>query len=268
MAVQCARRVAAAALCLVGACGDGAEHAGWWRPDAVTTWQWQLQGTVNTGYDVDVYDVDLLESSPEVLDGLRAQGRRVVCYFAAGTWDTFSDDLAPPTEAAGRPLADFPDERWLDVRHDSVRALVTDRLELAQERNCDGVEPDNVDGFANDTGFDLTASDQLAFNRFLAAEAHERNLAVGLKNDLDQVADLVDDFDFAINEQCHEYDECEKLTPFIDAGKPVFNAEYDDRLRQDPGPMCEDSRRLGLQTLVLPLELDDSFRISCDDRER
>jgi hypothetical protein len=145
---------------------------------------------------------------------------------------------------------------------------VTDRLELAQKRNCDGVEPDNVDGFANDTGFDLVASDQLAFNRFLAAEAHERNLAVGLKNDLDQVADLVDDFDFAINEQCHQYDECEKLAPFIDAGKPVFNAEYDDTLRQDPRPMCEESRRLGLQTLVLPLELDDSFRISCDEQQR
>jgi hypothetical protein len=262
------RRVAAAALCLVGACGAGAEDAGWWRPDAATTWQWQLQGSVNTAYDVDVYDVDLVETSPEVLDRLRAEGRRVICYFAAGTWDTLRHDLAPPTEATGHPLADYPDERWLDIRSDAVRALVTDRLELAQKRNCDGVEPDNVDGFANDTGFDLVASDQLAFNRFLAAEAHERNLAVGLKNDLDQVADLVDDFDFAINEQCHQYDECEKLAPFIDAGKPVFNAEYDDTLRQDPRPMCEESRRLGLQTLVLPLELDDSFRISCDEQQR
>lgn len=128
------------------------------------------------------------------------------------------------------------------------------------------MEPDNVDGFANDTGFDLTASDQLAFNRFLASEAHERNLAIGLKNDLAQVADLVGDFDFAVNEQCHEYDECVTLAPFVDADKPVFNAEYDDTLRQNPGPMCDNSQRLGLQTLVLPVDLDDSFRISCDDR--
>jgi hypothetical protein len=88
---------------------------------------------------------------------------------------------------------------------------------------------------------------------------------VGLKNDLDQVADLVVDFDFAVNEQCHEYDECETLTPFVEAGKPVFNAEYDDTFRSNPAPMCEDSRRMGLQTLVLPVALDDSWRTSCDD---
>jgi len=265
---RCARWVVVATLVLVGACGDGAEDAGWWRPDAEAAWQWQLQGTVNSGYDVDVYDVDLLGTPPDVLDGLRGEGRMVVCYFTAGTWETFRDDPAPPAEAIGLPLAEFPDERWLDVRHDAVRAVVTDRLGLARERNCDGVEPDNVDGYANDTGFDLTASDQLDFNRFVAAEAHQRGLAVGLKNDLGQVADLVGDFDFAVNEQCHEYDECEMLAPFVAAGKPVFNAEYDDRLRQDPGPMCEDSWRLGLQTLVLPLELDDSFRLSCADLSR
>jgi hypothetical protein len=263
-------RVAAALLSLLFpvACGDGGEDAGWWRPDSEATWQWQLQGTVNTGYDVDVYDVDLLETPPDVLDGLRADGRMVVCYFVAGSWETFRDGRAPPVEAIGLPLAGFPDERWLDVRHDAVRSLVADRLDLARERSCDGVEPDNVDGFANDSGFSLTASDQLAFNRFVAAEAHDRDLAVGLKNDLDQVAELVGDFDFAVNEQCHEYDECETLSPFVAAGKPVFNAEYDDESRQDPAPMCEDSRRLGLQTLVLPVELDDSFRLSCADRQR
>ena len=35
-------------------------------------------------------------------------------------------------------------------------------------------EPDNVDGFANGSGFPLTSSDQLAYNRFLATEAHAR----------------------------------------------------------------------------------------------
>ena len=173
-----------------------------------------------------------------------------------------------PPEAIGRPLDDFPDERWLDVRHDAVRALVSARLELARERNCDGVEPDNVDGFANDTGFDLTAVRSTRLQPVPGRGGPQRNLAVGLKNDLDQVADLVVDFDFAVNEQCHEYDECETLSPFVEAGKPVFNAEYDDTFRQNPGPMCEDSRRLGLQTLVLPVELDDSFRISCDDPDR
>jgi hypothetical protein len=263
MGVGFAGGCAAAAMVVLVACGGSSNR---WRPDGSATWQWQLQGEVNTEYDADVYDVDLFEVSADVLERLRTDGRRMVCYFSAGTWETFRDEVALPAEAVGLPLADFPDERWLDVRHEAVRALAVDRLELAEQRGCDGVEPDNVDGFANATGFDLTPDDQLAFNRFLAAEAHGRRLAIGLKNDLDQVGELVDDFDFAVNEQCHEYDECEALAPFVDAGKPVFNAEYDETYATDPEPICESSRRLGLQTLILPVELDDSFRISCQDR--
>ena len=128
------------------------------------------------------------------------------------------------------------------------------------------MEPDNVDGYVNDTGFDLTADDQLNFNRALAAAAAERGLLIGLKNDIDQIPDLVDHFDFAVNEQCHEYDECEAYAPFVDRDKPVFNAEYADRFVDDPDTVCPRSLELGLRTLLLPLDLDGSFRISCDDR--
>lgn len=54
-------------------------------------------------------------------------------------------------------------------------------------RRCDGVEPDNVDAYANSVGISLTYNDQLTFNRWLANEGHKRNLAVALKNDGDQV---------------------------------------------------------------------------------
>ena len=107
---------------------------------------------------------------------------------------------------------------------------------------CDGVEPDNVDGDTNDTGFDLTGDDMLDFNRFIAAAAHERDLLVGLKNADRHVPDLVDDFDFAVNEQCHEFDECDAFVPFIDQGKPVFNAEYTREFVDAPSQVCADAR--------------------------
>jgi hypothetical protein len=153
------------------------------------------------------------------------------------------------------------------VRSANVRRIMLARLDLAVSRGFDGVEPDNVDGYTNDPGFPLTAADQLDFNRFIADAAHERGLAVGLKNDLDQIPDLVACFDFAVNEQCHEYDECGALQPFVDAGKPVFNAEYADAFVNDAvrrSQMCADFRGRGLHTLVLPVDLDDAFRISCD----
>lgn len=248
----------------------------WFRPTVDTTWQWQLQpdeaGEVSTVYDVDVYDLDLFEAPDETIAELHAAGRRVVCYFSAGSYEDFRPDADQFAERdLGEPLGDFPDERWLDIRSESVRLIVLARLDLAAARGCDGVEPDNVDGFANESGFDLTAADQLAFNRLIANEAHRRGLSVGLKNDLDQVPQLEAYFDFSVNEQCHEYDECGLLAPFIEAGKPVFNAEYDapyvnnDAARE---ALCEDALRGGLRTLVLPLDLDDAFRWSCDAGRR
>ena len=123
-----------------------------------------------------------------------------------------------------------------------------------------------MDGFANDSGFTLTADDQLAFNRLMANEAHLRDLSVALKNDLDQIPQLVEYYDFSVNEQCHEFNECAVLTPFITAGKPVLNAEYQDKFVSNKAArdqMCVDSIALKLSSLVLPLDLNDAFRISC-----
>ncbi len=247
---------------------DGA----WYRPAVTATWQWQLQpdsgGNINTAYDVEVYDIDLFDAPDSVISDLHTQGRRVIAYFSAGTYESFRSDAGEfQASEIGNTLEDFADERWLDVRSANVRRIMLARLDHAAARGFDGVEPDNVDGYANDSGFPLTAADQLAFNRFIANEAHKRNLSVGLKNDLDQITGLVQYFDFAVNEQCHEFDECDRLEPFIEAGKPVFNAEYADRFVNLPpirNQMCADSLNRDLRTLVLPIDLDDSFRFSCD----
>jgi hypothetical protein len=92
-------------------------------------------------------------------------------------------------------------------------------------------------------------------------------LSIALKNDLDQLNDLVGDFDFAVNEQCHEFNECGGYQVFIASGKPVFNAEYAAAYRTDPAAraaLCADARARQIHTLVLPLALDDSFRYSCE----
>jgi len=83
---------------------------------------------------------------------------------------------------------------------------------------------------------------------------------------VDQVEDLVDFFDFSVNEECFQYDECDELLPFIIQGKPVLNAEYKKVFVNDIGSrqtMCGKSIALQFSTLVLPLMLDDSFRLSC-----
>ncbi len=199
-----------------------------WVPSPQTSWQWQLAGTVDETVKAEVFDIDLFENDGTVVGSLHAQGKKVICYLSAGSWENWRPDAAAyPESVLGNTLAGWPDERWLDIRRlDILGPLLAARLDLCQARGYDAVEPDNIDGYANDTGFPLTYDDQLAFNRFLAAEAHARGLSIGLKNDLGQVPDLVGDFDWALNEQCFQFHECGLLAPFVTAGKAVFQVEY------------------------------------------
>jgi hypothetical protein len=51
-------------------------------------------------------------------------------------------------------------------------------------------------------------------------------MAIGLKNDGRQAARLAKVFDFAVVEECFEYDECGQYLPFIRAGRAAFSVEY------------------------------------------
>ena len=168
----------------------------------------------------------------------------------------------------GNNLKGWAGERWLDTRSANVRKVMQVRLDVAVSKGCNGVEPDNVDGYttANNSGFALTAATQLDYNCFLASEAHARGLTIALKNDVDQLPNLVDDFDFAVNEQCHAFTECDGYQVFTSKNKPVFNAEHDDKYKiaATRKTLCEDARKHNLRTLILPLALDGSFRYSCE----
>ncbi|GAA3869457.1 endo alpha-1,4 polygalactosaminidase [Streptomyces sedi] len=241
---------------------DGASSeraADWWRPEAGLDWQWQLTGPLDLELPVPVYDIDAFESGADDVAALHERDVRVICYVNAGAWEDFRPDAdAFPEELLGEGNG-WPGERWLDIRAlDTLRPLLAERFDLCVEKGFDAVEPDLLDGYQNDTGFPLTADDQLAFNRMVAELAHERGLAVGLKNDLDQIPELVDEFDFAVNEECAAHDECELLTPFIEADKPVFHVEYELSAEE----FCPDTTRLGLSSLAKNWDLD-AWRETC-----
>jgi hypothetical protein len=227
---------------VIAACSGGAAGP----PPADATWQYQLTGRGDTAVEAGTFDVDLFDTPAET-----AQGRTVICDLNAGAAENWRPDIgAVPAELIGAPLDDWPGERWLDVsRAAERRPFLAARFDLCEQKGFDGVEPDNVDGYANDSGFDLTAADQLAYNRMLAEPAHERGLTVGLKNDLGQVPELVDHFDFAVNEQCAQFDECGALQPFVEQGKPVLHVEYELPLTDFcPAPS-------GIRSIRKPLDL-------------
>lgn len=239
----------------------------WYRPAVSVTWQWQLQGDINTSYPVDIYDLNLFDSSETLIQTLQDSGKKVICYFSAGSYEQWRIDATQFSDIdLGNLMEDWIGERWLDIRSDNVRSIMLNRLDLAKQKNCDGVEPDNMDGYFNNSGFNFTVSEQLNYNRFIANESHSRGLSVGLKNNLNQVDLLVNYFDFAVNEMCFEFSECDLLTPFINQDKPVLNAEYKTNYINDESSrqkLCDNSINRQFSTIILPRELDNLFRFNC-----
>ncbi len=246
--------------------GEPGDRRGAWSPTPGTTWQWQLSGVIDTGLDVEMYDVDLFDAPDDKLEAIRGRGSTLICYFSAGSMEDWRDDASRfPEDAVGAELDGWPGEYWVDVMDPTVRTVMEDRLELAVERGCDGVEPDNVDGYANRNGLGLNATAQLDFNRFLADAAHERGLSVGLKNDLDQLEELEPWFDWALNEECAAYEECERLTVFTDRGKAVFHTEYVDDWADAPDLADDICGTTGeLDTLIKTWELGSEW-LACPE---
>jgi hypothetical protein len=224
-----------------------------WQPRPGLTWQWQLTEPVDTGVQAQVYDIDGTENSAAVVATLHAAGRKVICYVNAGAYEDFRPDAAAFPKSVLGESDGWPGERWLDIRQlSALEPIMAARFAACAAKGFDAIEADNVDGYENGTGFPLTAADQLAYNRMLAALAHADGLAIGLKNDVDQVADLLPYFDFAIDEQCAEYDECSELVPFIKADKAVFHVEYNLTTAQ----FCPQTVALGFSSMRKNLALD------------
>jgi len=229
-------------------------HA-WWQPAPGTSWQIQFSGPINTNLPVQAYDIDLFDSPVSLINTLHSQGKKVICYISAGTFENWRPDASRfPIEVKGRKVGGWAGEKWLDIRRlDVLTPIMKDRLALAVQKGCDAIDADNVDGYSNRTGFTLKATDQLAYNRMLANEAHSLGLGIGLKNDLNQIPDLVGLFDFAINESCMVWNECSLVSPFVASGKAVFHIEY----QADISSICAVGSSYGFNSLKKNSSLDE-----------
>jgi hypothetical protein len=196
-----------------------------------TTWDYPLGfdlTTSNVQAAKKFYSVDLFNTEASDISALIGEGHTVVCYFSAGSYENDRPDSKNiPPSAIGKKMDGWP-EKWLDTRNKGVRSVMAARIQTAKTKGCQGVDPDNIDGFDNKTGFNLSQADSVDYLKFLAGKAHDEGLGFGLKNGPTIVDQVVDIAEWAINESCVQYDECHNFQPFIDAGKPVFHVEYTD----------------------------------------
>ena len=231
----------------------------YWQPGVGTSWQIVLSGPLDANPpNVEVFGLDLFDNPNTTISSLHSKGSKVICYFSAGSLENWRPDASSfPASVVGCPLDGWPGENWLDIRSPLLQPIMSARLDIAVSKGCDGVDPDNVEGYENNSCFPLTQADSVAYMQFLAGAAHSRGLAIGLKNAGDIIPQIIGDMQWAVNEQCVQYDECDVTQPFIAAGKPVFHIEYRNEAPNvdaaDEASICGDPTATGVSTLLLKI---------------
>ncbi|WP_437316809.1 endo alpha-1,4 polygalactosaminidase [Sorangium sp. So ce385] len=267
---------APAATSSTSAAGGGPDL---WIPALDTPWHWMIDhpldlddpkdmGLVDpTGAPLDlpppvVYDLDWEFTPAETVAALHARGAKVICYVDVGAFEDYRSDAGDfPESVKGEPDYHWEGSFWLDIRQiDVLGPIMQARFQTCKDKGFDAIEPDEVDGYANESGFPLTYEDQIAYNRFIAELAHGMGMSVGLKGDIDQAEDLWPYFDWTLNEQCFEFEECEILVDtFVANGKAVFHVEYDDPFSghmTDRSLFCEQTNAWNFNSMEMPLDLD------------
>jgi hypothetical protein len=251
----------------------------WWRPTAAAplTLHWVLDNPLNLKDPVqmglrsmsgatlpapDVYDIDGFVNSAATVAALHAMGKKVICYMDAGVYETYRPDVAAfkalSPQIWGAADAGWAGSYWLDIRRISeLEPIMKARFKICKDKGFDAIEPDEITGWSNESGFPLTYADQIAYNRAVAGWAHSMGMSIGLKGDIEQVHDLVHDFDWTLNEQCYEYSECSQVSNegrgadgkdwaglqlFTHANKAVWVAEYKNYSASEWSSICANSQ--------------------------
>ncbi len=218
-------------------------------PPANANWQAKLSGAVDIAEDAQFFYLDASLQDPSDLQTLHAEGRHYLCYLSAGSLESFRDDVDEfPAPVIGRPLANFPDERWLDVRAPVVRELMALRIEALAAAGCDGVPPSSLAVHAADTGFELSLEDALDYARWFAERIHAAGMSAGLTGPAALTGELWPTFDFGLAISCLEGTQCGEFAVFDAASKPVLHIELGDE--DSAAQICKDSETLGFEPLV------------------
>ncbi len=253
--------LALALVCLLTAvaCGSSDDESRW-SPAPGVDWQWQLQGQLDTTPPVPVWDIDI-DTPARKVSALKARGARLICYFTAGTRESWRDDAKDfPSEVVGRTWGEWPDERFIDYRRrDLVGPVMEARLDRCRDAGFDAVEPDVIDSFTERTGFGLVEADARRYLEWLIEQAHARGLAIALKN-TPELSDLP--VDFAVTEDCFADGWCDQLEPLAARGKAILAAEYTDRV-DSIAPFCDRAREAGISVILKDRDLALADRATC-----
>lgn len=125
-----------------------------WIPKVDETWQIIISHpplvSDSVTPDVDIFDIDLFDTPTSTITQLHKLGKKVICYFSAGSYESWRSDAKNFRDGdLGNNLDDWPGERWLKLSSENVREIMKKRVAMARDKGCDAVDPDNVDGYVS-----------------------------------------------------------------------------------------------------------------------
>ncbi|KAJ3489146.1 hypothetical protein NLG97_g6058 [Lecanicillium saksenae] len=204
-----------------------------WQPPVGEAWQIVIRAPLDMSRklepDVAIWDIDLFDNPASTIKQLHDGGSKVICYFSAGSFEKWRpDNTSFPEEDIGNPLEDWEKEWYVNVRSQAIRDVMVNRIQLAKDKGCDAIDPDNVDLYDADNGFEIKPEEAAEYLNFLAKAASDRGMSTGLKNAPGIVSSVIDNTHFVVNEECANPDNanCADYKPYIAADKPVFQIQY------------------------------------------
>ena len=221
------------------------------------SWDWQLSEPFDLNIDVQVLDLDPDSVEPEVIAALKARGVFTVCYISVGTLEDWRGDVAAfPSSVIGRDYPEWEGEKFLDIRDTAtLLPLMQARFEACAEKGFDAIEPDNMDVYLNDSGFDISAADTVRYIMALSYMAHALDLQIGQKNVPELTEELEPLLDFVVTEGCFADDWCDQVGRYAENGKANFAAEY-EVTEADRADLCQAAQDTGMSLIFKEYDLD------------
>ncbi|CAG5068138.1 hypothetical protein DYBT9623_00867 [Dyadobacter sp. CECT 9623] len=233
----------------------------WWKPVYGVSFDWDLDD-LNAGdrFSADVVDVDAFTTSAEQVAALHAQGKKVIAYLSVGTLENDRPDAGLlPKEVIGKVYPEWPEERWLDIRQpEKLRPWLNSRFNMIINKGFDAIEPDNLDSYENETGFQITETDTRRYCDFLIEMAHRNGLGIGQKNVPELAPDYSAKFDWMLTEDAFEQGWQDQAQPFTALNKPVFATEYTDMTSKAvfENTFCPKAKSLRIYAVLKKRDLD------------
>jgi hypothetical protein len=235
-----------------------------WQPALNSEWQWEIgqalstttasdMGTGLTAYNGDtspatnptVYDIDAIENPASTVTALKGLNDHVICYIEVGTagdYYTAAQEGTATTYYAqlsaagdlGTKLSGYP-ENFLNINSASTVSIMESMIQQqCAAKGFNGVETDLDETFGGNegsTGFTITQANEEAYLTTLANYMHSIGLA-WISKDLSDtgiqsfVSDMEPLSQGMIDEQANQYGTINLDNVFLQAGKPIFDAEY------------------------------------------